>query len=131
MAPMQKYWTWELGVALLTSVVCLGIYLASHNSQAAVAGMAVLALQPIGRRFLKTTAGVGSDERDAAITRRAMLVGYGIFWGCFTIGFTALAVVGGNGTIAMKHLVWAPLAGAVVFEASRSAAGLLMYARGV
>lgn len=93
--------------------------------------MTVLALQPIGRHFLRTDTGVGNDERDAAITRRAMLVGYGVFWACFTLGFTALALVGGDGTMPMKHLVWAPLAGAVVFEASRSVAGLLLYARGV
>ena len=132
MNPQQKHALFTLATMALTAAAALAIGAATGDPYAAMAGFAVIAALPLGRRLFSRGDTPARDERDDEIARRASLVGYAVFWLCF-IGAGVLGphYLGLDTAMPVRQLVLVPWVGVWILYVARSAATLTFYARGL
>ena len=81
MTEFRKHVRFQLLVSILTAAAVLTILMVTRTVMASLAGFSVLAL--LGARGLVQARGMGrpiQDERDEAIHREAVTVGYSALW---------------------------------------------------
>lgn len=128
MSGIQRALVFKMGVAFATALTFSGLFAATGNPYVANAAWALLALLPLEKRVRGAEP---VDERDRDILTRASLFAYGLFWLCFVLGCVLVTVLSSeDATVPTAYLGFLPLAGYWLLEVARSAAGLVIYARG-
>lgn len=132
MTRLERNAWFELAVVALTIAAYAVLYIL-FGPKPAIAAMAVLALtalQPAFDRLGKAGPKPALDERDQAILMKSSLIGYSVFWLAFvacTMGIWAANQ--DRGVVPVDVLPLFPVAGYLVLALGRSVATLVQYAR--
>lgn len=81
MTEFRRYARFQLVVAVVAALTVVGLFATTGNAMASLAGFSVLAL--LGVQGMKFSRGLRSpiqDERDEAILRKAVAMGYTVLW---------------------------------------------------
>jgi hypothetical protein len=129
MTVLQRQAWYNLAVVLASLVVVVG--LTPVMGRAAQGGFGLLGLLGLSPFFLLRKDKVVVDERDEAINRRSVIVGYTVFWLVFVAFCTALPVIyGWNGSVPVGVVSSSVFVALIVVVGVTALANLVQYGRG-